>query len=317
MNRLLELFAGRRSSFTPPQGSVEMRDELNHVDVCFVVDTTGSMSPFLGAARAALLDTIEALGAKSGVDIRVGLVEYRDHPPQESSFVTRHHPLTDDLDRMRKAVNKLRADGGGDAPEAVYDGVQEAALLTEWRAHSCRFIMLIGDAPPHGYVARAGAATETGEPVVARGRAARRARRVTAAGVDDNRAACLCGLTAAQATAAVEEARATLHALPAQDDARTIGAFTELARATGGVCADATDAARVVKRIGEMLDAEFKELSLDRAALDVAKRVGCLDAGEIALRLERSRLQVARSLARLGRRGFLASFAERAQPAPA
>ena len=87
------------------------------------------MSPFLGAARSALLDTIETLGAKSGVDIRVGLVEYRDHPPQESSFVTRHYPLTDDLDRMRKAVNKLRADGGGDAPEAVYDGVQEAALL--------------------------------------------------------------------------------------------------------------------------------------------------------------------------------------------
>lgn len=315
MNRLLELFGGRRTSCAPPQGSVEMRDELNHVDVCFVVDTTGSMSPFLGAARAALLDTIEALGAKSGVDIRVGLVEYRDHPPQESSFVTRHHPLTDDLDRMRKAVNKLRADGGGDAPEAVYDGVQEAALLTEWRAHSCRFIMLVGDAPPHGYVARAGAATETSEPAVGRGRASRRARRVTAA--DGNRAACLCGLTAAQATAAVEEARATLHALPAQDDARTIGAFTELARATGGVCADATDAARVVHRIGEMLDAEFKELSLDRATLEAAKRAGCLDAGEIALRLERSRLQVARSLARLGRRGFLASFVERAQPARA
>ncbi len=129
-----------------------MGDELSHVDLCFVVDTTGSMGPFISAARTALLDTVEALGARSGVEIQVGLVEYRDHPPQDTSFVTRHHPLTHDLRKMRKVINGLRADGGGDHPEAVYDGVCEAAVLTEWRAHSCRFILLVGDAPPHGYV---------------------------------------------------------------------------------------------------------------------------------------------------------------------
>jgi hypothetical protein len=128
-----------------------MGDALNHVDLYFVVDTTGSMQPFISAAQAALLDTVEALGARSGVEIQVGLVEFRDHPPQEMSFVTRHYPLTADLGEMRKVINGLRADGGGDPPEAVYDGVQEAAVLTEWRVHSCRFILLVGDAPPHGY----------------------------------------------------------------------------------------------------------------------------------------------------------------------
>jgi len=35
-----------------------MGDGLNHVDLCFVVDTTGSMQPFISAAQAALLDTV-------------------------------------------------------------------------------------------------------------------------------------------------------------------------------------------------------------------------------------------------------------------
>ena len=97
-----------------------MGDALNHVDLCFVVDTTGSMQPFISAAQMALLDTVEAPSAKGGVDIQIGLVEYRDHPPQEMSFVTRHYPLTSDLKKMRKVINGLRADGGGDHPEAVY-----------------------------------------------------------------------------------------------------------------------------------------------------------------------------------------------------
>ena len=63
---LKRLLAGRPSSFTPREENKAMSDGLNHVDLCFVVDTTGSMSPFIGAARTALLDTVEALCAKGG-----------------------------------------------------------------------------------------------------------------------------------------------------------------------------------------------------------------------------------------------------------
>ena len=308
---LRRLFAGRPPAFTPRAEAKAVGDGLNHVDLCFVVDTTGSMSPFIGAARAALLDTVEALGATGGVDIHVGVVEYRDHPPQEHSFVTRHHALTGDLARMRQVINGLKADGGGDHPEAVYDGVQEAALLTEWRAHSCRFIMLVGDAPPHGYVARAATFDGEGAAHAARGRASRRARRAAVDwNADPARAACLCGLDAAQATAAAEDARVAVHALPVNDHAHTVGAFTEIALATGGECAPAMDAAHVVGRVGQMLDAEFRELSFDREVLEAARRAAVLDAGEIARRLGRPRPRAARALARLGRRGFLRAFAE-------
>lgn len=288
---------------------------LSHVDVCFVVDTTGSMSPFLGAARRALLDTVAALVAKSAVNLRLGLVEYRDHPPQERTFVTRHYALTDDLKKMQKVIDQLRADGGGDHPEAVYDGVHEASILTEWRAHSCRYILLVGDAPPHGY--RHAAAEGAPEVVAAtpvRGRRAHRARAMaaavtTTAAAGDGRQnpRCACGLDAANATAAAEDQRVTVHALPMSQEQTTIGAFTEIARATGGECAPAADAGTAISRLGEMLDREFHNLSFDRTVLEQAANLATLDAGEIGERLGCSRLRTASALARLGRRGFLAA----------
>jgi hypothetical protein len=284
-----------------------MGDALNHVDLCFVVDTTGSMQPFISAAQAALLDTVEALGARSGVEIQVGLVEYRDHPPQEMSFVTRHYPLTSDLGEMRKVINGLRADGGGDYPEAVYDGVCEAAVLTEWRAHSCRFIMLVGDAPPHGY-APPRVTDETAVTARATGRGASRTRAHIAPDTGGAGSSCRCGLDAAQVTAAAEEHRVTLHALPMSDDVQTKGAFTELAQGTGGECAERSDAGAVVGRIGQMLDAEFRSLQFDRQVLEFSARLQSLDAGEIGESLGCSRLQAAASVARLGRRGFLRNF---------
>ncbi len=128
-------------------------DPLSRVDLCFVVDTTGSMVPFIEAAQRTLLDAIQRLSTHSAVNLRIGLVAYRDHPPQDRSYVTRVHPLTDDRRQVQKVIGKLRARGGGDEPEAVYRGLFDAAMQMPWRAHSSRYVMLVGDAPPHGFAA--------------------------------------------------------------------------------------------------------------------------------------------------------------------
>ncbi len=45
----------------------------------------------------------------------------------------------------------MKADGGGDPPEAVLDGMQKAANLN-WLTgdNSLRYIIHLFDAPPHG-----------------------------------------------------------------------------------------------------------------------------------------------------------------------
>ncbi len=44
--------------------------------------------------------------------VQFGLVEYRDHPPEDTTFVTRVHPLTSSISKMKKYVDHMRADGG-------------------------------------------------------------------------------------------------------------------------------------------------------------------------------------------------------------
>ena len=77
---------------------------LNHVDLVFVVDTTGSMGPFIEDARKRLVDCVGELGSSRAIDLQFGIVEYRDHPPQEASFVTRAYPLTGNLESVRTSI---------------------------------------------------------------------------------------------------------------------------------------------------------------------------------------------------------------------
>ncbi|MEW6734851.1 MAG: vWA domain-containing protein [Acidobacteriota bacterium] len=257
-----------------------MLNTLNHVDICFVIDTTGSMGSFISAAQQHLLDMISLLSANSGIDLQVGLVEFRDHPPQDTSFVTRVYSLTNNLKSMQKSINSLRATGGGDGPEAVYDGIQTAITQMQWRAHSCRFALLVGDSPPHG-LQSPGDAWPSG---------------------------CPCGLTTNSVAAAAEKARITLHALCMQDATATVQSFTQLAIGTGGLCVRAKNAQEVISKINNVLDGEFQNLRFDSVVLQAVTRLACFDVNSLAAAIDCPQLQAAAAIARLGKRGFLANL---------
>jgi hypothetical protein len=276
----------------------KVTDPLNRVDLCFVVDSTGSMQPFINAAQQQLIDVIQKLSDTNSIDLQIGLVEYRDHPPQDNSFVTRINPLIGDLKKMRKIVSGLEADGGGDASEAVYDGVFEACTNMEWREFSCRFVLLVGDAPPHGAVNRVEVASD--------GRAVRRrTRSISDAWLDG----CPCGLEVNAVTAAAENNRVTIHALLMENTPITVESFAEIARATGGHFALATVADDVVSRIISVLDAEFRNMEFDSRILETIRKLGCIDVQAAANDASCPRLLAASSIARLGRRGFLQELA--------
>lgn len=264
---------------------------LNHVDLVFVVDTTGSMGPFIEDAKRRLVDCVGELGTSRAIDLQVGIVEYRDHPPQEASFVTRAYPLTGNLETVRTSIAGLVASGGGDAPEAVFDGVLAACRDTVWRETSCRFAVLVGDAPPHGYAAPSTRDRRSG--------ARRGAHEVQ----------CTCGLGMQDVTAAAEAHRAIVHALPFGGDATARAAFTEIANATGGSCAAVGTGAGVVEHIVKVLEEEFANVDFDAKVLETVRSIASLDTGDVTDALAGSRLEVARSIARLGRRGFLGEFA--------
>lgn len=127
--------------------STSMRGEL---DLVFLVDATGSMGAYIAEVKRHLLALLSALQASPLCkSLRVGVVSYRDHPPQEFSYVTRVTALGDDFAVLERAVTALAASGGGDGPEAVTDGLFEL-VKCDWRPHAAKAVVWFGDAPPHG-----------------------------------------------------------------------------------------------------------------------------------------------------------------------
>ncbi len=255
-----------------------MKNPLNQVDLAFIVDTTGSMGPFIDLARRQMIATLQALtdDASLPVELQAGLVQYRDHPPQDRSFVYRVHKFDSRLKRFQKTINKLKPDGGGDAPEAVYDGLKAACDKLAWRPHSRRIGVLVGDAPPHGYHSDSGDGFPDG---------------------------CPCGMTADSTTALFEENGITLYALGLTRGVRP--SFSHLACFTGGDYFDATQRDKVIEVLKTVLVAEFKNLAFDQRVLEVCKANAQWSSDAVAAELESGRGKVAASLSRLGRRGLI------------
>jgi Mg-chelatase subunit ChlD len=124
--------------------------DVGEIDLVFLVDETGSMGEYIEQVKARLLEIIESIRhAPLCRSLRLGLVSYRDHPPQDRSFASRVVPLTDDIASIKKGVQRMQASGGGDGPESVTDGLYDIVRL-DWRPRAARVVVWVGDAPPHG-----------------------------------------------------------------------------------------------------------------------------------------------------------------------
>jgi hypothetical protein len=119
------------------------------LDLVLVLDTTGSMGDELEYLKAEIRSIAAAVHRRfPGVDQRYGLVVYRDEGMGDE-YVTRTFPLTGSLDEFRRHLSAQGAAGGGDYPEAMHRGLEEAVQLS-WRdGNTARVLFLVADAPPH------------------------------------------------------------------------------------------------------------------------------------------------------------------------
>ncbi|CAF1102017.1 unnamed protein product, partial [Didymodactylos carnosus] len=119
------------------------------LDLAFAMDCTGSMGSYIASATQNIRSIVEEIVISEKSDIRLALVEYRDHPPQDTSFVTRVHDFTTRVSEMKGWLEQCSAQGGGDTPEAVADALHDILKLN-WREEATKICILISDAPPHG-----------------------------------------------------------------------------------------------------------------------------------------------------------------------
>jgi Mg-chelatase subunit ChlD len=136
----------------PPVKQGEMlADSLanRRIQVVFALDATGSMSGLIAAAKEKIWSIASSLSqTKDGVQIEMGLVFYRDRGDE---FVTKQVQLSANLDDVYRELMSISANGGGDSPESVNQGLWEAIDKMSWTdgKDAYKAIFLVGDQPPH------------------------------------------------------------------------------------------------------------------------------------------------------------------------
>ncbi|KAF7293050.1 VWFA domain-containing protein [Mycena indigotica] len=129
-----------------------------NLDVVFVHDSTGSQDPYLHSATQETRNYFKLIsdGLKNAKHsgpkgtARFRLIAFRDHREQGDAWTIKDtHDFTSDPDVLEKQLKALRAEGGGDGPEAQLDAL-DAALRSAWRGDAQKVVFLITDSPPHG-----------------------------------------------------------------------------------------------------------------------------------------------------------------------
>lgn len=133
-----------------PEATADAPAARARVEVVFVLDTTGSMSGLIAGAQQKIWSIVNGIvSGKPVPEVKVGLVAYRDKKEEYISQVT---DLTANLDEIHQKLFALSAKGGGDTPESVNQGLDDAVNRITWSAKGekvYRVIFLVGDAPPH------------------------------------------------------------------------------------------------------------------------------------------------------------------------
>ncbi|KAI0473284.1 hypothetical protein GGR56DRAFT_667436 [Xylariaceae sp. FL0804] len=145
--RQLRSEVSQTKAAAPPRATTGLFKESCSTDLLFLIDTTGSMRPYIDTAKqqvAAIMDDVKAAFLNEA-NVRISVVGYKDHGNTPNiEFLD----FTSSADDVRRFLGQLKAVNGYDVPEDVLGGVQQA-LNASWRQHT-RCVIHIADAPGHG-----------------------------------------------------------------------------------------------------------------------------------------------------------------------
>ena len=119
-------------------------------DIVFVVDTTGSMSPYIRNVKNNIIAFVEELEA-ANIRSNFALVDYRDITCDGQNYTHTKENKDDNsnwfktAEEFKQQIELLSVNGGGDAPETAIDALEMARQL-DMRTSSQKFFVLVTDA---------------------------------------------------------------------------------------------------------------------------------------------------------------------------
>jgi len=123
---------------------------IQNLDVVFIFDATGSMTPYIEDVKKNLQEIIQEIKNAIPTSL-ISVIAYADYPNLNAAFLTKVLDLTDDTQLIRKFINEIYTTGNDDIPEALEVALADATRLS-WRVISKKAVIVVGDAPPHGVI---------------------------------------------------------------------------------------------------------------------------------------------------------------------
>lgn len=119
-------------------------------DFYLLSDATGSMGGAIADVKKKFKLIIDQFKSDQGTDVAFGVGFYRDENDLSNGFKNAQ-PISTNLQLSTNAVNRLKARGGGDGPEANLVALYQVATSSEikWRPNSRRIVVYFGDYPGH------------------------------------------------------------------------------------------------------------------------------------------------------------------------
>ena len=113
-------------------------------DVVFVIDATNSMEFVIDTVKKRVTDLVGRI-QNLVPNARVGIVVFKD---KGDDFTVRMSSLSFHADKLQSFISSVKAGGGGDYEEAVYEGVRTAVEDMDWRQYANRAMVVVASSPP-------------------------------------------------------------------------------------------------------------------------------------------------------------------------
>ena len=118
------------------------------LDVLFLLDATGSMGDEIDRLKITIDTVADRIASLDPApDVRFAMTLYRD---EGDAFLSRTFDFTGDVAAFQAALDDVVADGGGDYPEALDEGLASALTEPAWRdpSEAVQLVFVVADAPP-------------------------------------------------------------------------------------------------------------------------------------------------------------------------
>ena len=104
---------------------------MEEVDLCLVMDCTGSMRPHIEGAKNSIKKVVDYMASmEPAIKIRVGFCGYRDHCLGANRLQI--FDFINSCDEFKNLISEVAATGG-DGPKDVLGGLNAAVTRMAWR----------------------------------------------------------------------------------------------------------------------------------------------------------------------------------------